>query len=391
MATKLDDHFNVKITKQSLHERFNENAVQFLSKAFEKLLQKQSTKSKMTLIESAFNRVVIKDSICFQINEALANDYPGSGGVSSKAAVRIQFEFDLLSGTITDISLNAFNDQDAKNSLATIEQTQAGDLVLRDLAYMSIPVLKAIIHKVAYFLCRPKAQVKIYKFKKGKYTELNFVNIVKHMKKMKISFLEEEIYYGKKDKLKFRLIMHLMPDAEVEKRLRKAKKTAKRKGQTLSKEYKSRVVLNLFITNASPEQIPTENVWPIYRLRWQVEFMFKVWKSIFKIDKVKNVNKERLECYIYSKLILILLGWNMIWFVAKKMYTILGEAISFNKAFKALMNIKLNKFYTALKLSSDYLAGFVVDFYEISIRHHLLEKRLKEQKSIEIIDSCLSK
>lgn len=77
-------------------------------------------------------RILIKDSVCFQIDESLKDDYPGSGGDGSTAAVRIQFEYDLLSGKIHDISLNAFNEQDAKNALSTIELVGQGDLIIRD-------------------------------------------------------------------------------------------------------------------------------------------------------------------------------------------------------------------------------------------------------------------
>ncbi len=88
------------------------------------------------------NRILIKDTVCFQIDESLKEIYPDSGGDGSEAAIRIQFEYDLLSGTITDLSINAFNEQDATDSIATIEKTKQGDLILRDLADMSLAVLK---------------------------------------------------------------------------------------------------------------------------------------------------------------------------------------------------------------------------------------------------------
>ena len=43
-----------------------------------------------------------------------------------------------------------------------------------------------------------------------------------------------------------------------------------------------------------------ETAWQIYTLRGQIELTFKVWESICKIDKVKKVKKDRLECYIWA-------------------------------------------------------------------------------------------
>jgi len=387
----MKDDFKIKISKEGLRKRFNEYAVSFLSTALEKLLQKQFQSSAITLLDNKFNRVLIKDSVCFQVHESLAESYPGSGGSSSKAAIRIQFEYNLLSGTITDISINAFNEQDAKDSLATIEKTEQGDLIIRDLAYMSIAVLKKIIEKSALYLCRPNTSVKMYELKDGKYVEINFAKLIKYMKKYEISVMEKEIYYGSIDKLKTRLILHLLPDDKLEKRLRDAQKNAKKKGRgNLNKNYKARAALNLFMTNANPEQIPTENVWPIYRLRWQIELMFKIWKSICDIEKVKKVNKERLECHIYSKLIFIVLGWKMIWMVAKNMYRIFGKALSFFKLFKSLYKRKIDKLQNALQAQKDEMIEFIIAFYDLCMTNHFLEKRKKEPTSIQIMLVCLS-
>lgn len=387
----LKDERGIEISKQGLHQRFNEYAVSFLSTALEKLLQQQLQSSAIKLLDNEFNRVLIKDSVCFQVDESMAEFYPGSGGSGSTAAIRIQFEYDLLSGTITDISINAFNEQDATDSLATIEKAEAGDLIIRDLAYMSVAVLKKIINKLALYLCRPNTNVKMYELKNGKYIEIDFDSIVNYMKKHKISFMEKEVYYGSNEKIKTRLILHLLPAEELAKRLRKASQNAKKKGNgNLSKNYKARAGLNLFITNASKEQIPTENVWPIYRLRWQIELMFKIWKSICNIEKVQKVNKERLECHVYSKLIFIVLGWKMVWMVAKNMYRITGKALSFFKAFKTLFKRKIDEFQNALESSKDDMIKFILDFYDLSTTNHLLEKRKQEPTSLEIILGCLN-
>ncbi|MGL5050387.1 MAG: hypothetical protein ACRC6E_07085, partial [Fusobacteriaceae bacterium] len=40
---------------------------------------------------------------------------------------------------------------------------------------------------------------------------------------------------------------------------------------------------------------------------WQIELLFKIFKSDFKIDKIKNLKTERVEAHIYATLIRILL------------------------------------------------------------------------------------
>ena len=132
LTIKLELDHDICIKKQSLDERFNKHAVSFLTVALAELFNKQLAGGTALLIScDQFKRVLIKDSVCFQIDKSLSRYYPGSGGSGSAASVRIQFEFDLVSGNIADLSLNAFNDQDATNSTLTIDVVREGDLVIR--------------------------------------------------------------------------------------------------------------------------------------------------------------------------------------------------------------------------------------------------------------------
>lgn len=50
-----------------------------------------------------------------------------------------------------------------------------------------------------------------------------------------------------------------------------------------------------------------EQVHDIYSLRWQIEIVFKTWKSLLGISHCHNIKRERLECHLYGQLIAIFL------------------------------------------------------------------------------------
>ena len=201
--------------------------------------------------------------------------------------------------------------------------------------------------------------------------------------------MEKEVYLGTKAKLKARLVIHRLPAEEVAKRLRKAKRNNKKKGRKgLTKEYIARAHLNLFITNVAPAIVPTRNVWRLYRLRWQIELSFKIWKSICAIDKVKKVKKNRLECYIYSKLMLIVLGWKIIWRTARHLFSQERKALSFYKSFKTLLRVKLSELRDIFLMGEGRIGDFMNEFYSISKTNHLLEKKKDKPTSLEILLSC---
>jgi hypothetical protein len=182
-----------------------------------------------------------------------------------------------------------------------------------------------------------------------------------------------------------------MPEKEVARRIRKAEQNNKKKcRKPLSKEYKARASLNLFATNAAPELIPMEKAWSFYRLRWQIELIFKVWKSICNLEKVKKVKKHRLECYIYSKLILIILCWQVLWSTARTLFLNEKKALSFYKAAKTLLSRKMNELRDMFMARKASNGSFMKDFYDLSRSNHILERRRKEPTSLELLLDCLN-
>ena len=135
-------------------------------------------------------------------------------------------------------------------------------------------------------------------------------------------------------------------------------------------------------------QIPAENVCKLYRLRWQIDLAFKIWKSICNIEKVKKVKKHRLECYIYSKLIFIVLGWQIVWQIARNLYSLEGKALSFFKAFKTLLRKKDTEIREVFLEGNVSIKDFMIKFYKLSRMFHLLEKKQEGPTSLEILLSC---
>ncbi|WPL12318.1 MULTISPECIES: IS4 family transposase [Thiorhodovibrio] len=389
LCITLKDKFDIPIRKQSLDERFNETAVLFLKAAIEHLLNSQlDTESYLCDLEG-IKRILIKDSVCFQIPEQLMDVYPGSGGSGSKASVRIQFEYDLFVGKVNDLSLHAFNDQDASNSIKTMDLLKSGDLVIRDLAYVGIPALKEMIKRSVSYLCRLGTQVKVYQEQDDELVELCFDKIRRGMEQRGWDRMEMTVYIGKEEKLNTRLIIYRLPENEVAERLRKARANNKKKGRNaLSKEYIARAYLNLFITNTDKATIPAEVVWNLYRLRWQIELAFKIWKSICDIEKVKKVKRHRLECYIYAKLILILLGWRVVYKIAKNLFVLERKALSFYKSFKTLISSKIDGLREVFLTGTRRMDEFLRDVYQVSRIHHLLEKKKGKPTSLELLLSC---
>ncbi|MCR8983424.1 transposase, partial [Brevibacillus laterosporus] len=85
-------------------------------------------------------------------------------------------------------------------------------------------------------------------------------------------------YIGQYQKLPTRVIIHRLTEEQIQKRRRDQAIKEKKKGIVYSEKSKRLSAINIYITNAPSTEVPTENVHPLYSLRWQVEILFKTWK-----------------------------------------------------------------------------------------------------------------
>jgi Transposase DDE domain len=249
-----------------------------------------------------FNRILVEDSSIAVLNEKLDKKYPGTnrGGCSGKAQVKIDVITDISKGILVDAQLFRGNEPDRGFAERILSFIKKGDLIIRDLGYFTINAFKAIAAADAYFLSRLLPGVLFFLNKNDE----NPLDIGTHLKK--------KIYRNKniiglkgflgKDKTPIRLIMYRNPDEVVNQRLREANKKAKSRGTTMSKSKRLSLYFSMFITNAPEEMMSDESIGTIYRLRWEVELIFKRWKSQLEIDYLKGINENRIDCLIWSRL-----------------------------------------------------------------------------------------
>lgn len=108
----------------------------------------------------------------------------------------------------------------------------------------------------------------------------------------------KDAYIGKDKKLFTRVIMYRLTGKQLRERMKK---------QVYTEKSKRLAGMNLYVTNTPWEIVPMEQIHDFYSLRWQIEIIFKTWKSLFQIHDWHNIKRERLECHIYGKLIAIFL------------------------------------------------------------------------------------
>ncbi len=60
---------------------------------------------------------------------------------------------------------------------------------------------------------------------------------------------------------------------------------------------------SLFVTNVPPEKLTLDETFLLARLRWQIELLFKLWKSHGHLDDFATAKPWRILCELYAKLL----------------------------------------------------------------------------------------
>ena len=87
----------------------------------------------------------------------------------------------------------------------------------------------------------------------------------------------------------------------VDRRRQRARADARRKGRTVSDRHLALLAWNVFISNVPATMLSAQQVAQLYPVRWQVELVFKLWKS--ESPWIGSRCRERVLCELYAKLI----------------------------------------------------------------------------------------
>ena len=208
----------------------------------------------------------------------------------------------------------------------------------------------------------------------GEFKELDLAKEHQTLQLSNASWKEIDVYIGEKYKVPVRLLIELMPEDEIEKRMRKANREAEKKGRILSQRYRAYASLGLFITNVPKEWMEPQNIRTVYRLRWQIELRFKCWKGLCHVHNVKKMKLHRFETCLYACLLYILVNWEISLSLASVCLKKTGLLLSLYKCYKAIVqcsDILRKALFNGIKKIESYLKKIK----NIDYRNLLLEKR----------------
>jgi len=362
----------ISISKQAIDDRFDDKAVLFVKELLGQAIAAQVAPSTDVGFLSKFNRVLVKDATRFDLPDRLKGDFAGFGGkVTSDAGMAIQYEYDLKNGKLHVLDFTSATRNDLRDAAETQGKVCEGDLVLRDLGYFSSLVLAEFEKAGAYYLSRLKSKMEVLPDVGG---PLSFSALYGEMSSKGQCRRHINVTIGTKRALKARLVIETVPEEVYEERIRKREAANKKKGQTMSQEFKARARFNLFVTNVPEKDLPADRVHDLYKMRWQIELLFKPWKSTLGVGKIHPMRRDRLLCLLYAKMMLYLAATQVTQMFARFYYCRHNKLLSANKCIKTLMHL-FAKDRSELTMQVRNLFGHTQKIAGLFSRNHWLEAK----------------
>jgi hypothetical protein len=387
-TNELLDQHHITISRQAFDERFDESAVAFVKSLFEESFAKQMDGTIDKDFLKSFKAVRIKDGTRFELPLRLKEYFKGFGGKkASESGMCIQYEFDIKTGKVLDLDITDAKSSDSKDAKAKIDDIKEGELIIRDLGYFSLDVIKGIITRKAFVISRLNTSTLVYD-ENGE--ELSFVALYKKMTKDNNTHLEKQVFIGKNHQIPMRLVLDLVPEEIYQSRIKKINAYNKRKGFTTTEQYKTRCRFNLFITNIDTQVVTSGQVCELYKLRWQIELMFKVWKSICGLDKLKPMKYHRFICILYTKLLMFQMNSYIFNRIQQSFFKKENKLLSMFKCHKTLMKY-FNKLRKILRQKKKKWKYYMDEITNMISRNHWLEKKKNKLSFLEIFSLYICK
>jgi hypothetical protein len=195
-------------------------------------------------------------------------------------------------------------------------------LRLADLGFFSLDRLQGYSSQGVAFVTRVQPHTIIH-IKDGE--EEKRYALYEYLAQQKKQPIDQWVEIGSEKKVKVRLVASPCPPRIVKKRIEAARKRAMNNGHELNEARLSICEWTVFVTNVPKEKLSEKEVWVVYRVRWQIERLFKLWKSQGGLNRTRGRKAERVRCEVYAKMIgMIIRHWTMLtaggWWLGRNMW-----------------------------------------------------------------------
>jgi hypothetical protein len=287
----------VRITPQALDQRFTETAAACLEQVLAAAVAQVIASAPIALpILERFGTVEVQDSTTISQPATLADVFFGYGeGITGMKA---HLGLNLCTGSLRGPTISHSCTHDS--TLALPGALPAESLHLTDLGYFGLARFQTLSDQQQFWLSRYKTGTLVWD------AEGVCWNLPNLLASQTTTAVDLPVRLGQAGSLACRLLAVRAPQEVVDQRRRRLHSDARRRGTTPSAAKLALAAWTILITNVPATRLTVQEALVVARTRWQIELLFKLWKSHGRIDESRSEKPWRILCEVYAKLLAML-------------------------------------------------------------------------------------
>lgn len=312
--------FTEPVSREAVDQRYNPHTVEFFHVLFDRALSKMLLQSPQPSLAKElaahFKAVHLVDSSSFDCPASLALLYPGAGGKASIANCKILLDYEYTRAELHPLALLPGKRPDSALAPELSSLLKPGELAAFDKGFWHPKTFRNIDQQSAFILTPWQRSSHLWvsdpKHPEGPPVRLEVADHLRHTTQNIVEW--PELWIGDPQLgLKLRLAAFRLSGESANRHRQALQRDRQRKGRTASALSLELAGWLILVTNAPAQLLPTSAMAYLYRVRWQVELVFKQCKSFLRIDQTKaKTNIYRIQSEIWARLLaaVLLFGWH---------------------------------------------------------------------------------
>lgn len=365
----------VEVTTQAIEQRHTARLAQFLEALFRRATQcVVKSQTALAPLLDRFAAVLILDSTTTPLPDALRDRFPGCGGShgGGQAAMKLQVQWDLRSGALDAVQIESGRDCDYKTSLQSATLTP-GSLRITDLGYFDSEVFQRFNQQGVSWLSRLQFGTSVFTLEGQRLPLLDWLG------EQPGPVVDRPILMGTERKVACRLVAWRVPQEVANRRRQKLIAEARRKeGRVPSRERLAWCDWTILVTNVTADVLTAQEIAVLYRARWQIELLFKRWKSLGLIAELSGSTVVRQMIRLWSRLLAVLLQH---WLLLSSVWG--NPRCSLAKACEAL---RRHAGILAVALGEPTRLGVAIEEFGVILRATASQNKRKKSSTFELLN-----
>lgn len=302
-ATLEDFGEELGISAPAVHDRFTDQCVVMMRTLLEKAAAfVAAANAPRPGLAGRFCEIYVEDCTSISLPASLSEVFPGCGGAKEgqgAAGIKALLRFEMITGALRSLLW----DRQSENDLNLSRRAGAvprGALYLADLGFWCLDRLRQFTNQGIHWISRipSSATLCVGEGVRQKLAEF--------LQGQTVNRVDVPVLLGE-EKLSCRLVAVRCPENIAAEKKRRLRRKMSKKGKQPSKQQLVFCEWLVLATNLSAKEFTIEELWTLYRVRWQIELVFKRWKSVLQMDSSNaRTNGNRRLVELYAKLLGVL-------------------------------------------------------------------------------------